>query len=392
MTFASLAARNVLRNKIRTFLTILGVAVAIVTFLLLRTVVSAWTGAAEFAAKDRVVSRHKVTFVMQLPKRYVDKIREQPDVKQATWANWFGGKSPAHDKEFFATFAVDGKTYFDVYDELTIAEGTLGAFQEDRAGAVVGDVLAKKLGWKLGDTVTLESGIYPAPYDQPWTFTVRAIYTTTSRTADRSTFFFHWDYMNDGVGSLQKDQIGWVVSRVKDASRTADVGVSLDKIFDVEDNQTLSQDEASFNTSFLAGFSMILDAIDLVSLVILVIMMLVLGNTIAMGVRERTSEYGAMRAIGFLPKHIAGFVLIEAVFLSFLGGLFGLLISYPIVEKGLGGFLEQNMGGMFPFFRIPPMMAVVAVLASMLLGFLASIIPAWQASSIKVTDALRRVV
>lgn len=392
MTFTSLAARNILRNKVRTFLTIMGVATAIITFLLLRTVVSAWTGAAEFAAKDRVVSRHKITFVMQLPKRYIDKIREQPDVKEATWANWFGGRVPGKESEFFATIAIDGKTYFDVYDELTIADGSLAAFQEDRTGAVVGDVLAKKLGWNLGDTVTLESGIYPAPFDKPWTFTVRAIYTTTSRTADRSTFFFHWEYLNDTLGPLQKDQIGWVVSRVNDASRTADVGVALDKIFDVEDNQTLSQDEASFNTSFLAGFSMILDAINLVSIVILLIMMLVLGNTIAMGVRERTSEYGAMRAIGFLPKHVAGFVLIEAMVLSALGGVVGLLLAYPIVEKGLGGFLEENMGGMFPFFRIPPLMAVIAVLSSILLGFLASLIPAQRAASIKVTDALRRVV
>jgi putative ABC transport system permease protein len=392
VTFASLAARNLLRNKVRTSLTILGVAVAIITFLMLRTVISAWTGAADFAAKDRVVSRHKVTFVMQLPKRYIDKIREQPDVREATWANWFGGRSPGNEREFFASLAVDGKTYFKVYDELTITEGSLAEFDADRTGAVVGDVLCKKLGWKLGDTVTLESGIYPSPPDSAWTFTIRAIYTTTSRTADRSTFLFHWEYMNDTLPQVRKDEIGWVVSRVKDPTRTADVGIALDKIFDVEDTQTLSQDEASFNTSFLAGFSMVLSAIDLVSVAILLIMAMVIGNTIAMGVRERTGEYGAMRAIGFLPKHIAGFVVIEAVVLSFLGGLVGLMLSYPIVEKGLGGFLEENMGGMFPFFRIPISMVVVALLASMLLGLIASIIPAWLAAKIRVTDALRRVV
>jgi putative ABC transport system permease protein len=392
MTFASLAARNLLRNKIRTALTIAGVAVAIVTFLLLRTVVSAWTGAAEFAAKDRVVSRHKVTFIMPLPMRYVQTIRDLPDVKHATFANWFGGRVPGKEREFFATLAVDPKTYFTVYDELSFTEGTLQAFVEDKGGAVVGDVLARKFGWKLGDQVTLESGIFPNPGDRPWTLTVRGIYTTTSRTADRSTLFFHWSYLNDGAAQMVRDQVGWVVSRIRDSSRTAEVGQTIDRIFDAEDNQTLSQDEASFNTSFLAGFSVILDAIDVVSAVILVIMMLVLGNTIAMGVRERTSEYGAMRAIGFLPKHIAGFVMVEAMVLSAFGGVAGVLLSLPIVEKGLGGWLEQNMGGMFPFFRVPPLMMVAALLLSVFLGFSASVLPAWRASKIRVTEALRRVV
>lgn len=392
MTFASLAARNLLRNKVRTLLTVLGVAVAIVTFLLLRTVIAAWTGAADFAAKDRVVSRHKVTFIMPLPMRYVETIRANPEVKQATFASWFGGKAPGHEREFFATLAIDPKTYFEVYDELTFTEGSLAAFTEDKAGAVVGDVLAGKLGWKLGDKVTLESGIYPNPTDRTWTFNVRGLYTTTSRTADRSTFFFQWSYLNDGLPQIVNDQVGWVVSRTKDPSRTAEIGAAIDRTFDAEDNQTLSQDEASFNTSFLAGFSVILDAIDVVSAVILFIMMLVLGNTIAMGVRERTQEYGAMRAIGFLPKHIAGFVVIEAMVLSALGGIVGLGLSVPIVEKGLGGWLEANMGGMFPFFRIPPTMAVAAVFLSLALGLLASAVPAWQASRIRVTEALRRVV
>ncbi len=391
MTLAGLAAKNLLRNKVRTGLTVLGVAVAVLTFLLLRTVVAAWTQAADHAAKDRVVTRHKVTFVQPLPKRYIDEVRRAPGVKDATWANWFGGKDPTHENEFFGSLAVDAKTYFEVVPELIVSSDQLTAFKEDRSGAIVGDVLAQKLGWKIGDKVTLESGIYPNPADSTWTFTIRGIYTATARNVDRSSLMFQWEYLNDAMPETRKDEIGWIMSRVDDPTRTADVGVALDKIFEEKDIQTLSQDEATFSQSFLAGFSAILKALDLVSAIILIIMALVLGNTIAMGVRERTSEFATMRAIGFLPKHVVWFILGEAAFLGAIGGAVGLLIGFPFVEGMLGRWLEENMGAFFPYFRVPPLVAVSAFMLSLALGVLAALVPASGAAKMKVTDALRRL-
>ncbi|HMV68957.1 MAG TPA: ABC transporter permease, partial [Myxococcota bacterium] len=321
MNLPSLAARNLLRNKVRSALTVMGVATAIVTFLLLRTIVGAWTAASDYANKDRVVTRHKVTFVMPLPFRYAEDLRQHPDIQASTFANWFGGRDPLHETEFFATLAVDAATYFDVLQEVAVPADQLAAFREDRTGAIVGDVLAQKLGWTIGDRVTLESGIFPSPPDSPWTFTIDGIYTATQRTADRSTFLFHWATLNDALPEGRRDEIGWIISRVRDPGRTAEIAQSVDLLFDDRDIQTLTQDEHSFNASFLAGFSAVLRALDVVSVAIMTIMMLILGNTIAMGVRERTNEYGTLRAIGFLPKHIAAFILGEAAVLSGLGGI-----------------------------------------------------------------------
>jgi putative ABC transport system permease protein len=388
VTLAGLAARNLGRNRFRAVLTVLGVMVAIVTFVLLRTVVYAWTSGADYAAKDRVVTRHKVTFVMSLPKKYIEDVRALPHVKIATWANWFGGKDPKHDREFFGAFAVDGKTYFDVYPECSVPAANMQNWQDDRKGAIVGDVLAKKMGWKVGDTINLESGIYG---HNPWQFNVDGIYVATSRAIDRSTFIFHWEYLNDTIADDRKDQIGWMVSRVDGASGAADVGVAIDKVFDEKDIQTLSQDERAFNTSFLAGISAVLSAVDIISIAILLIMMLILGNTIAMGVRERTHEYGVLRAIGFLPGHIVWFILGEAMLIAAVGGVLGVAVAYPVVEQGLGRWLEENMGSFFPYFRIQGVVAVLAVVLAVALGAIAASIPAYRASKLKVIDALRRV-
>jgi putative ABC transport system permease protein len=387
MTLTGLAVRNLARNRFRVALTALGVAIAITAFLLLRTVIWAWASAADWAAKDRVVTRHKVTFVMELPKRYVEDVRNAPHVKAVTWANWFGAKDPKHDREFFATVAVDPATYFAVYDEMKVPPDALETWKHDKQGAIVGDVLARKMGWKVGDKVILQSGIYPGE----WQMTIDGIYEATARSVDRSTFVFHWDYVNDSLPPERRDHVGWIVSRVDDPARVADIGVALDKGFDDRETPTLSQDERSFNASFLAMFSAVLKAMDIISAVILVIMTLILGNTIAMGVRERTSEYGVLRAIGFLPRHIALWIVGESLATGVLGGVLGLALAWPLINLAFGRFIEENMGNFFPYFRLETANMMIGLALASLLGAVASALPAWRASKLHVVDAVRRV-
>jgi putative ABC transport system permease protein len=387
VTLASLAARNLGRNKFRVLLTVAGVGVAIVAFLLLRTVTWAWASAADWAAKDRVVTRHKVTFVMTLPRHFVEEVRQSPHIKQATWANWFGAKDPKHDREFFTTLAADAASYFEVYDEMKVPSDQMDTWKHDRRGAIAGDVIARKFGWKVGDKVALQSGIYPGD----WDFTIDGIYTATAKSVDRSTFVFHWDYLNDSLPPARRDMVGWIVSRVDDPTRVADIGVVLDKRFDERDTPTLSQDERSFQASFMAMFSAVIKAMNMISGVILVIMTLILGNTIAMGVRERTGEYGVLRAIGFLPGHVAMWILGEALLLGILGGLLGVAFAWPFINLGVGRFIEENMGSIFPYFRLETANIVLALALAALLGGAAAAIPAWRASKLRVVDAVRRV-
>jgi putative ABC transport system permease protein len=387
MSVTGLAVRNLARNKVRAMLTMIGVAIAIIAFLLLRTVTWAWASGAEFAAKDRVVTRHKVTFVMSLPKRYVEDVRNAPHIKALTWASWFGGKDPKHDHEFFSTLAVDPATYFDVYDEMKVPPEQLETWRHDKNGAIVGDVLAKKLGWKVGDKIILQSGIYPGD----WELSIDAVYTAAAKSVDRSTLVFPWSYMNDSLPAARQDEVGWIVSRVDDPSHVADVGSQLDRLFEDRDTPTLSQDERSFQASFLAMMSSVLKAVNLVSAVILIIMVLILGNTIAMGARERTSEYGVLRAIGFLPAHVALWVVGESLMMGVVGGAVGASLAWPLINLGLGRFIEENLGTLFPYFRLEPANILLALGLATLLGATAAIIPAWRASQLRVIDAIRRV-
>ncbi|NUO48675.1 MAG: ABC transporter permease [Polyangiaceae bacterium] len=396
MNLTLLAFRNALHNKARLLMTLMGIAITVMTFLTLETALGSWDSALELARRDRLVTRHKVSFVLPLPKRYVEEIRSvqdadgQPLVTHTTFASWFGGRVPGREREFFATYAVDAATYAEVHDEMVIDPAALDAFKTDRRAAIVDELLAKQFGWKPGDTVTLESAIYPAPDGVPWTFTIAGIYGTKSNAFGRQTLLFHWDRLNEALPPAEKDKVGWIVSRTR-GDKAAEAASVLDTFFEEREVQTLSQDERAFSTGFLGMVSAVLDVVGVLAAVILIIMALILANTMGMSVRERTSELAAMKAVGFSPRHIAYLVLAEAAALAAVGAAIGLVAGLFAIDFGIGSFFEQNLSSFFPIFRVELGPALFAFTISIAAALAAAALPAFSASRLHVTEALRRV-
>jgi putative ABC transport system permease protein len=387
MTLIGIGLRNLQRNRTRVLLTILGGAVAVLAFVLLRTVVTSWGLSADNAAKDRLGIRQKVSIVMPLPKHYVDVVREVPGVTQATHMTWFGGKDPRNPETFFANMAVDPASALQVLDEIVVDPAARTRWLEDRQGALVGDLLARKLNLKVGDRVTLTGTIFPGN----WEFNIDAIYTTSRKSFDRSNFLFHWDYLNASIPTDRQDQIGWMIARVDSPERVPEVCAKIDRIFEERDVQTTTMSERAMNLSFMASISAVLDAMNIVALIIAGIMAMILGNTIAMGVRERTREYGVLRALGFSRWHVVFFVVGEGLVVGLLAGAVGLVLSYPVVQLALGRWLQENVGSMFAYFSIQPATIVLALVLSLCLGAGAAVFPALRTYRLSVVDALRRV-
>jgi len=387
MNMATYARRNLFRRRGRTIWTLIAVALAVLIFCFIRTAIVAWNAGADEAATDRLATRHKVSITMLLPKHYIDEIRQVPDVKAATWSNWFGSKDPKKRLPFFAGFAVDQNTWFDVIDEMQVAPDELATWKQTPNGAILGDKLAQALEVHVGDKLVINSDIYPGD----WEFKVVGIYKALRKTADRNTLLFRWDFLNnDPRAVFSKEKIGWMVSRITDSLHSAEISRRIDAKFDTQDDQTQTMSERAFQLSFVGGVAAILSVFSIGSLVILLIMTLILGNTLAMNVRERTHEYGVLRAIGFPPGHILGFILGESVLVALVGGLIGVGVAFLVINLGLSPVLEEA-GGPFQYFRTPGYMFGIALAAAVALGAIAGAIPAVLAARLKVTDALRRL-
>jgi len=388
MNIATYARRNLFRRRGRTILTMIAIAITVLIFCMIRTALVGWEASADEAAQDRLASRHKVSFTMQLPLKYIDQVRAIDGVAGATYANWFGAKDPLKRVQFFAGFAVDKDSFFEVGKEFEVDPKELADWKATKNGVIIGDVLAEKLETGVGQTVKIESDIYPGT----WEFKVCGIYHPRRKTVDRLSLILRWDMLNDDKrAAFSKDQIGWMLINIKDPGKGAEISKAIDQHFDDKDDQTITMSERQFQLAFLGTFAAVLKALDYVSLGILLIMMLILANTVAMSVRERTHEYGVLRAIGFAPKHVLAFILGESMLVAVAGGLLGVVLVYLLINNAIGPGIEKNMGGLFATFHTPTWLMGVALAAAAIVGAIAGLIPAILASRLKVTDALRRL-
>ena len=138
--------RNAFRHKLRALLTVTGVAIAILAFGLLRTLVGLWFLGVESSSSTRLVSRNAISLVFSLPISYKERIRQISGVTRVGAMNWFGGIYIS-EKNFFPNFAIEPQALLDLYPEFLLTPEEQKGFLLDRQGAVVGRKLAAKQGW-----------------------------------------------------------------------------------------------------------------------------------------------------------------------------------------------------------------------------------------------------
>lgn len=385
MKILKLILKNPLRHKLRTVLTILGIAIAVIAFGLLRTVVTAWYVGVEGASANRLITRQAVSFIFPLPYSYRDKIAQVDGIEIVTFANWFGGVY-IDKNQFFARIAADAQTIFDVYSEFLISKEELETFKKERNSCVLGEAIAKQYNLKIGDVMTLEGDIYPGT----WDFVVRGIYRPRDKTTDASQMIFHWDYVNERMKEempTRAGDVGWYIEKINDPSKSAMISEKIDALFKNSPAETITETERAFQQGFLSSTSAIITSMNIMSFVIIGIIMLVLGNTMIMSARERTREYAVFKALGFSGKHLTGLIMGESLFISALSGGLGLFLTFPIVA----GFEQFIPKGMFPVFQIEPITIILAVSSAIVIGIAAAIFPIQRALTTKIIDGFRFV-
>jgi putative ABC transport system permease protein len=376
MKFAKLVFKNILRNKRRTILTISSLVVSLFLIITLATVLTELERGTEEANPLRLVSRHAVSLAFPLPMADIDKIKAVPGVKDAMPFSWFGGIWK-DEKNFFANFAVDATKLHSIMTELKMSDAEWQAFINDRQGAIVGKKLVALYGFSPGQRVTLKSPIYNAEVE----FIIRGV----ASGGDEKTFFFHSDYLNELLPVWAKDKVGTISMMANTPEDVPRIAQTIDSIFVNTDAPTKTETEREFALSFQTMFGGVKQFLYGIMAAITFSVLLIMGNTMAMTVRERTREVGTLKAIGFKRHTIAILFLTEALIVATIGAVIGIGGAELI-------FRSIDLGTYIPYFAafVPTSETLIAAFViSIVVGLISVAYSAYRVSGLTIAEALR---
>jgi putative ABC transport system permease protein len=376
--------KNLTRKKMRLFLTTFAIFIAFLIFGAVMTLRSALNSGVEMSADNRLVVVHKINFTNPLPYAYVNKVKSVEGVKDVTHANWFGGyyKEPSNQ---IVTFAVDPESYFKVYGELVVPPEQRANWLRNQSGMLVGERLAKANNWKVGDRIPISSNIFShKDGGQTWDMQIDGIFSGKEQKTDTSYVLMHYKYFNE-TQSWGGDSIGWLILTTDDASLNEQVAKKIDNNFANSQAETDTSTETAFNKAFIEQIGNIGLIIFGVVFMAFFTILIVVGNTMVLAIRERTGEIAVLKTLGFTSMRIFKMVLVESCLLAFLGGLFGLAAAYLLLQGA-----SENLARFLPNLVLDQNIVLQALAYMLALGLITGIVPAINALRLNIITAFAR--
>jgi len=392
MKYAPLVLKHLRKNWIRTLSTVLAMAVCIFLICTLQTVVDAVNYGLHLGNASRLVTRHYVSLVFDLPNTYEAKIAAVPGVKNVTIVTWFGGIYRGDFKYFFPNLAVEPEKFLEVYPEIMLPEDQKQTWFHDVRGCIIGRKLAEKWGWKVGDIIQLESFIPPYRVGKPFEFVIDGIFDSDLvkyPATDLTAMYFNYKYLYEAIKPSLS--VGTLTEMIDDPQNAGRISKAIDAEFENSDTQTKTETEQAFRASFVAMAGNLALLLNGIGLAVAFTILLVTANTMSIAVRERQQEIGVLKTLGFPSGLVMTLILVEALLLGAMGGALGLLFASGAIRvlpslPYIGDVVRQ-----FPGLGLSPKIVSYGLGVALLLGLLAGFVPALLAYRARITEVLRQV-
>ncbi|MBX3463058.1 MAG: ABC transporter permease [Planctomycetes bacterium] len=384
-----LLLRNVLGHRLRSALTVLSVAVAVFLICVLHAVTSGLARTLDASAANRLLVQSAVSLYVDLPLSYQQKMAAVPGIEAICKWQWFGGRYEQDKGGFFAQFGIDADTFLRSYPEMSIAAGRYEDFAGQRTACIVGQQLADKYGWRVGQTVPITGTIFTRTDGRPWEFTVQAIYQSRSPSFDEQQMFFHYDYLHESLqqgGAVGPDGVGVYMLRLGPGTDPLAVQQAVDAMFENGPQRVQTTTEAEFNRQFITMLGDVPALLRMVGGAVLFAIFFAVLNTMIMAGRERTRDLGVLKALGFTDATAAGLLVGEALLLcglgAALGGLLGLAIERP---------MQAVTAAFLPGFGFDGSTLLLGAGIALAVGVISGLVPGLRAARLTTVQALREV-
>ena len=384
MKYLPLLWAQLFRKRTRTILTLLSVLIAFLLFGLLHAVQMAFESGADAADARRLLTTARYSIIEPLPMSYLARIERVPGVAGVAFADWFGAKYQ-NESNAFPVFAVDPARYLDMYPEFAIAPEQREAFGKTRTGAVAGQRLADRYGWKVGQKLPISSEIHTkADGSLNWEFDLVGLIDAEDPAVRGNTDVVLINVAHfDEARQFGKGKTGWYVVRVVESEQARAVSSAIDTLFMNSPDETKTAPEKEFAIGFAKQIGDVGALVTRILIAVFFTILLLTGNTMAQSIRERIPELAILKTLGFSDRAVTALVLGEAALLLVLGGGLGMTAAL-----GLMPLLNGATGGRFPPLFVDGSSWLLAALIAAGLTVAIGLPPAVRVGRLRIVDAL----
>lgn len=386
--FLILVLKSLGRNKLRTFLTGLGVMVLVAIYSVVTSVTSnVKNRIAAQGSQTRLIVSERWTMPSRVPLRYIPEITSLPGV--VDWTTWntvigFLDESRRRDRQA-AGIATRPENLREMHADLgKLDDEVIAALEGRKDGALVGTGLMKTMNWQVGQRFTLLAARFP-PVDIQ--FTIVGVLPAGDWS---NGFFFRHDYYMEATQDRNAVNCVWLQVDGEEAAK--EIAAKLSADYENRQPSLKIETESAGVARFAARSQAVLAIIDGVVFILLLDMVIILSNSISISVRERRVEMAVLKVLGFQPLHIAGMIIAEAMLVGALAGVLGaafvctmsvLTIREVLPVLPFTKFLLQ--------FPIAWTTAYWGFLIGAGVGLSGSAWPAMSARNVKVSDVFARI-
>ena len=373
---------GLIRKRLRTFLTIMSMFIAFVLYGSLNTLSGLFTGSIEGLSADNIIVMPRYNMLGKLPYSHVNYIETLEGVEEVMYMDFLISDSIESMMEGVA-YAVS-PNFFDVYDRFEATEQAILALKSNPNATIVGQLMADQKGLKIGDRLNTESSSLNIDGTYNWSFEVVGFYTAKQIKGDELGAIINWPAFDEARMS-EKGTLGTIMVKATSSEVGEKISKQIDEQFMNSSYATRSGPESMVAVEMAGEIADVELIVNSILLSVFFTILLVSSNTLAQSIRERTSDIGVLKCLGYKDNIIFISVILEAVTICFSAVLLGLLVTalmIPAIEIMSGGILEDTVS-------ISLEIVLGGFLIGLLIALMSAAVPAYQALRLRVVDALR---
>lgn len=379
MKYLFLVWSGLWRRRMRAALILLQVTIAFALFGVLQGLNTGIKQAIAKAHANRMYVLSRVSSGDSLPFALLSQIQRVPGVVTVTYENGIGGIYQKPDQQLSAD-GVDAASFARIFSEFVIPPGQLEALVRARTGAIVGEKLMQRYGWRIGQRIPMQSPIVQRDGSSSWNFDIVGTFSEPDNPDAANFLIANYAYLNE-AREANRDTVNDFVVQIDDPKRSATIGHNIDVLFANSPHETRTQSESDLAASQVQRIGDIGFLAHAVTAAAFFALLFATGTLMMQTIRERTPELAVLKSVGFSDRKVMALILAEALISCLLGAAIGLGIAALLLPRA-----RQLIG----LGYLPGIVIVAGFGCAFILALLSGAIPAWRGLRLQVATALSR--